>query len=188
MSWMVIFSVQSLVDFSFVWRDSWVGASGMITSSGLITCEKDNIGESWLKHCHWACWRASVCMFPTCCVSTLSVLQRALPGGCASLQPCFWGRCEECWCLLRLLCRNLWAVLLVLVWMQPLALQSSRLWADQCTRPALWQSCGSLGRELLIMVCPNLCCSILSSKSTGWHWSTPAFCSRLTVSKDVKLV
>lgn len=41
---MVIFSVQSLVDFSFVWRDSWVAASGMVTSSGLITCEKHNWG------------------------------------------------------------------------------------------------------------------------------------------------
>lgn len=66
MRWVVIFSIQFLLDFSFARRDSWVAESGMITSSGLTTCEKGNIGVPWLKHCNWACWRASVYnMFPT---------------------------------------------------------------------------------------------------------------------------
>lgn len=183
MRWMVIFSVQALVDFSFVWRDSWVAASGMVTSSGLITCEKDNIGGPWLKHCNWACWRASVCTFPTCCISILSVLQTtALPGTCASLQPCCCGgvrnadACYNC-------CVGI-PGLYCLFW----ASRSNRLWADQYTPPALWQSRGWLGGAALIMVCPNLCCSILNHKVVGWHWSTLTFCSRLTVSKDVRLV
>lgn len=111
------------------------------------------------------------------------------PWTCVSIQPCFCGEvCEEYWCLLRLLCRDLWAILSVLVWMQPLASWSSRLWADQYTPPAFWQSHSWLGREMLIMVCPNLSCSILSHKLISWHWNTLTFCSRLTVSKDVKLV
>lgn len=74
----MIFSIQVLWDFSFVRRDSWVAESGMVTSSGLITCEKDKVGVPQLKHCDRARWRASVytCnMFPTSCVSTLPVLQ-----------------------------------------------------------------------------------------------------------------
>lgn len=94
MRWTVIFSIQVLSDFSFARSDSWVAGSGMITSLGFITCEKDNIGVPRLKHCNGACWRASVDMenmFPTSCVSTLSVppwdvrLPTALP-----LQWGFW--------------------------------------------------------------------------------------------------
>lgn len=48
----------------------------------------------WLKHCHWACWRASVSMIPTCCIATLSVLQTtALSGPVLPSSPTSVERC-----------------------------------------------------------------------------------------------
>lgn len=148
MRWVVIFSIQFLLDFSFARRDSWVAESGMITSSGLATCEKDNIGVPWLKRCNWACWRASVYnMFPTSCVSTLSVLRTTdPPGTCASLQPCFcsgvWGMLMPATIAAEESEGLVWSILFVLVWMRRLVSRSNVLhWTDRylsCCLPAVW--------------------------------------------------
>lgn len=152
MRWVVIFSIQFLLDFSFARRDSWVAESGMITSSGLTTCEKGNIGVPWLKHCNWACWRASVYnMFPTSSVSTLSVLWMTdPPGTCASLQPCFCSGVSGMLMPAAIAVEEsegvVWSILFVLVWMQCLVSRSNMLhWTDRylsCCLPTVW----SVGR------------------------------------------
>lgn len=167
MRWVVIFSIQFLLDLSFARRDSWVAGSGMITSSGLITCERENSNMPWLKHCNWACGRASVYMydmFPTSCVSSLSILQLTdLPRTCTCLQPHFCGEpggtvgpaivtAEESKSLV-------WSVALILFWVQHLALWSSTLhWTVRYTSPAVCWLPGYVGRcwTWFVLTCTGL--------------------------------